>query len=125
MFRRNRKKQSPIMLVESHNNILRRAIGERPSLEDFQTKLAELENRYYQRYWMQKKSQLVKESTGLKCTDFYIKALKEQLAKLFFLAYHIHQLIIPMVGLDLINHVNFQQLFLESKREKMSFYLIF
>ena len=48
-------------VVESHNNILRKAIGERPSLEDFQTKLAELENHYYERYWMRKKTQLVNE----------------------------------------------------------------
>lgn len=58
-------------VVESHNNILRRAIGERPSLDDFQTKLAELENRYYQRYWTQKKSQLIKERINE--DDFNIK----------------------------------------------------
>lgn len=48
-------------VVERHNNTLRKAIREQPSLDEFQNNLSILENRYYRRYWNQKKSPLVKE----------------------------------------------------------------
>lgn len=38
-------------VAESHNNVLRKRIGIKPSLETFEAKIKEIENEYYERYY--------------------------------------------------------------------------